>query len=84
MSRYKWQRKEYTTKGSDPTLVVIWKCEDYEITEFQNVYSVQNRRGKDLSGKLAVMAEELHKALEATWTSKLENIQEEWDRNYRP
>lgn len=56
----KWIREETTTKGVDPTVVVTWKADGIEITEFQNVYttvvaisdlvddSVVGRLGKEL------------------------------------
>lgn len=64
MKRYNWKRKEYVTRGADPTVVVTWKSEDYEITEFQGIYLTQDKRGKAMNGPVAVLAEELHKALE--------------------
>lgn len=44
MSGYAWKRKEWTTKGADPTVVVKWTQYDSagnemgSITELQDVY----------------------------------------------
>lgn len=68
MSRFKWVRRAWTSPGADPTHVVEWSCEGYRITEFQGIYLVSDpKTGNAFLGKVAVLGEEVHKALESAW-----------------
>jgi hypothetical protein len=63
--RVPWKRREFTTKGSDPTVVVIWSKGDITITEFQNI--VQTRTWDviaDEGGVVDYMGKELFQLLE--------------------
>lgn len=52
-----WKRREFTTKGADPTTVVEWSKDGITLQEFQNVYSV-------IPAVTIDWVPELHKALE--------------------
>lgn len=70
-----WTRSEYTTKGSDPTVVVTWNNPDgTHIREFQGVYGTQviGRDEVFEPDPIAVLGESLHKALEAAYQQDLE------------
>ena len=68
-----WKRKEFTTRGADPTTVVEWDNGKFMIQEFQNVYTVRETLAhvpaflSTASGPLAALGEELHKQLENQW-----------------
>jgi hypothetical protein len=67
-----WQRKAFTTKCFDPTAVVIWTDGTITITEFQQVYSVTDKRNRPEVIGAVVLAEILHVLLEAEFQEKLE------------
>lgn len=52
--RNNWKRRNFTTKGADPTEVVIWTHthpitgHQYEVMEFQNIHTITSR---DRDGK---------------------------------
>ena len=56
-----WSRKSYVTGGADPTQVVEWTKGEVTITEFQGIYEVNAKTHRTLN----LLAEELHKELEA-------------------
>lgn len=72
-----WTRKEFTTCGADPTVVVEWSCNGITITEFQNVYRVETDDTwmEPLCGAAMLMGEELHKSLEAAWQAKQDAVE---------
>ena len=73
------RRREWTTKGPDPTVVVDWTIKltdgSIQVREFQNVYTGNHHmtddygdtRTKNLDPKVA---ENIHKALEAQWQAE--------------
>lgn len=68
-----WRRREWTTRGADPTLVIEWKFilgrSEGSINEFQNVY-----RGTGfLEGLDEAFLAWLHGALEEAWWDDLIN-----------
>lgn len=86
-----WRRKEITTRGPDPTVVVEWKVSDpselgevkeISITEFQNVYIVRFD-GAIIDNPL-IYWEEKHKMLERGFYAELDARGEEQiaDRAY--
>lgn len=80
----KWIRKEFVTRGADPTVVVEWSNGDTTITEFQNVYITTDKRGRLFEVGAAVFGEKIHKTLEADYWDKMDAQSEaEWDRAYR-
>lgn len=41
MNQYTWKRREFTTRSSDPTVVVEWQRNDgVVLQEFQNIITV--------------------------------------------
>jgi hypothetical protein len=54
-----WVRKEFVTRGPDPTVVVTWTKGFVTLTEFQAVYQMTVATGAQLD-----LVEELHRALE--------------------
>lgn len=65
-----WQRKEFTTKGADPTVMVTWRNDELRIfiEEFQAVYRTTRDDDTAAPGTVMdVLGEELHKALEEVY-----------------
>jgi hypothetical protein len=66
-----WQRRSFVTRGSDPTQVVVWytsldggETPCIEITEFQNVYTVDGGGDGPHEGLIETLGRELHQSLE--------------------
>lgn len=61
-----WTRKEFTTRGSDPTVVVEWSKDAVTIQEFQDCYSLLAGAIK-FDGSMVSFVEDLHKTLELAY-----------------
>lgn len=74
-----WTRKEHTTKGYDPTVVVAWSGRGITLTEFQQVVVLEKDgfgmgvlHRERLLSLVQQLAEELHAALERAHTAERE------------
>lgn len=69
-----WKRKERVTGLADPTSVVEWKNDEFEIVEFQNVYVIEvaGPPGKPWIDIAQDLARELHQALEREHEANLD------------
>ncbi len=61
-----WTRKEFTTRGSDPTVVVEWSKDAVTIQEFQDCYSLLAGAIK-FDASMVSFVEDLHKTLELAY-----------------
>ncbi len=63
----KFERREHTTKGADPTVVVSYHSKELglTITEFQGVYTYEFHGNIQMGDFLSRMVEALHCALES-------------------
>lgn len=75
-----WKRKEITTKGADPTVVVTWTNGGIGIQEFQGIYTLLvNGKRYDMDDPLECL-KETHSALEAEYEASMESeAQQEGD-----
>lgn len=71
-----WARKEYTTKGADPTTVVEWRANGIMIQEFQTVYRifVDDADWDDEMARKG--AESIHKQLEGDFQRSQDELWE--------
>lgn len=90
----KIRRREWTTKGADPTVVVEWTIVlpngSVEVTEFQGIYRGNHRLNYGDTNATADLREEvaehIHRALELKWQQAEERAQEYCDacKQHRP
>lgn len=93
------RRREWITKGADPTVVVEWTIVfnldggSIEVTEFQNVYAgchnMPLMEGSQYPSAYDIkpeVAEHIHKALEEQWQRAQERAEEYCDacKQHRP
>lgn len=85
MSKTKWTRRETTTRGADPTVVVSWTDGEVTLVEFQTVVSVDFETHlstgvvptrQSLAEQQQRLGAALHEALERAWDAEQELLQQ--------
>ena len=68
-----WKRREFVTRGPDPTVIVEWSKNGVTIAEFQQVYQAKG----DVS-KIDPFSE-LHQALERAYDAEFALQESSWE-----